>query len=86
MMLIWRQAHLLFILSAFAALVSSCADSKQDLQKKMDKRNDAYSDYQDRRAIRQQARQERTDMWYDRAMGKGPKVDTGLRLPTPEGD
>lgn len=50
-----------------AALVSSCA-SNDDFQKRMDKRNDAYSNYNERREIRTDARQERTDMWFDRHM------------------
>jgi hypothetical protein len=66
------------------SMLPSCA--KDDLQKKMDQRNAAYSDYNDRRSIRRQARQERTDMWFDRQMGKPPKTDTGLRLPPVTGD
>ena len=34
----------------------------------MDKRNETYSNMNERRKIRTEARQERTDMWYDRQM------------------
>jgi hypothetical protein len=51
----------------FSLLVSSCA-SNDEFQDRMDKRNDAYSNYNERRKIRLDARQERTDMWFDRAM------------------
>lgn len=45
----------------------SCA-SNDDFQDRMEKRNDSYSDYNERRNIRLDARQERTDMWFDRVM------------------
>jgi hypothetical protein len=48
-------------------LCASCA-SNDHLQQRMDNRNDAYSNYNERRQIRTDARQERTDMWYDRHM------------------
>ncbi len=50
-----------------AISLTSCA-SKEKLQERMDKRNDAYSNLQDRREIRQSARQDRTDAWFDRVM------------------
>ena len=45
----------------------SCA-SNEEFDERMDKRNEAYSDYNDRRTKRLDARQERTDMWFDRHM------------------
>jgi hypothetical protein len=45
----------------------SCA-SNDEFQDRMDQRNDSYSNYNERRKIRLDARQERTDMWYDRHM------------------
>lgn len=45
----------------------SCA-SNDDFEKRLQKRNSSYSDYNDRREIRLDARQERTDMWFDRVM------------------
>jgi hypothetical protein len=50
-----------------AACCVSCASNEQ-LQQRMDNRNAAYSNYNDRREIRTDARQERTDMWFDRHM------------------
>ena len=47
--------------------VSSCA-SNEPYEDRMDRRTDAYVGSQDRREIRQDARQERTDAWYDRVM------------------
>lgn len=55
------------ILITVTALLPSCA-SNEDFEKRMDKRNDAYSNYNERRQIRTDARQERTDMWFDRHM------------------
>lgn len=43
--------------------VISCA-SKEDLKKRQDKRTRSYENVQDRRAIRAEGRQERTDMWF----------------------
>jgi hypothetical protein len=34
----------------------------------MDKRNESYSNYSERREIRTDARQERTDAWFERQM------------------
>ena len=59
-----RTIIILLIVTTFCA---SCASNDQ-LQQRMDKRNDAYSNYNERRKIRTEARQERTDMWYDRHM------------------
>jgi hypothetical protein len=52
---------------AFLVLLASCA-SNEEFQQRMDDRNEAYSNYNDRRKARLDARQERTDMWYDRMM------------------
>ena len=49
------------------ALLNSCA-SNDGLQDRMDRRNSNYQSFQDRREIRQDARQERTDAWFDRVM------------------
>lgn len=66
--------HLVRILStavtlAFVTLsgLTSCA-SNEELQDRMDRRNDSYSNLQERREIRQNARQDRTDAWFDRVM------------------
>jgi hypothetical protein len=57
----------LFILAASAACAVSCA-SNDELQGRFDDRNDWYSNLQERRQMRQEARQERTDAWFDRVM------------------
>ncbi|MES2476987.1 MAG: hypothetical protein V4640_14480 [Verrucomicrobiota bacterium] len=59
-----RNFVILMICTAFCA---SCASNEQ-LQQRVDKRNDAYSNYNERREIRTEARQERTDMWFERHM------------------
>ena len=59
-----RTLVTLLIVTIFCA---SCASNEQ-LQQRMDDRNDAYSNYNERRKIRTDARQERTDMWFDRHM------------------
>ena len=48
-------------------MLSSC-ESNAELEDRLEKRNESYSSYQDRREIRQDARQERTDAWFDRVM------------------
>ena len=50
-----------------AACCASCASNEQ-LEQRMDRRNDTYSSMNERRQIRTDARQERTDMWFDRHM------------------
>jgi hypothetical protein len=48
------------------SLVSCTSDD--DLQDRLDDRNDRYLGLQQRREMRQDARQERTDAWFDRVM------------------
>lgn len=62
-------ARLLPLLFAAVAAVccSSCASNEQ-FEGRMERRNDAYSGYGERRETRLDARQERTDAWYDRVM------------------
>lgn len=54
------------LLILVTAVFSSCSNA--DLQERMDRRNDAYSGLQERREIRQDARDARYDAWWDRAM------------------
>jgi hypothetical protein len=61
-----KIALLLSVLCMMGNMVS-CA-SNEEFDERMDKRNDAYSNYNDRRTKRLDARQERTDMWFDRHM------------------
>ncbi len=58
---------ILFLSSALTLTLSSCA-SNDELQDRVDSRTDAYSSLQDRRSIRIEGRQQRTDDWYDRVM------------------
>jgi len=55
------------VILLFSLCFASCA-SNDEFQDRMDQRNDAYSNYNERRTSRLDARQERTDMWFDRAM------------------
>jgi outer membrane lipoprotein-sorting protein len=60
-----------FLAAALAAcIISSCAhESPEEYAEKLEKKNQRYSDYSERRRLRIQARQERTDMWFKRVMG-----------------
>jgi hypothetical protein len=62
-----RFLSFLFAVSIVAPLLSSCS-SNDEFQERMDRRNDSYMRYNDRRRIRLDARQERTDAWFDRHM------------------
>ena len=55
------------VLIIITTFCSSCSSNEQ-LQQRVDRRNDSYSNYNERRKIRTDARQERTNMWYDRHM------------------
>ena len=61
-------------------LLSTSACESDDLEERLDRRNDTYQEFQDRRTLRRDARQERTDAWYDRVMGTGPSEPTGINL------
>jgi hypothetical protein len=52
--------------SLLLSLVSCTSDD--DLQDRLDDRNERYLGLQQRREMRQDARQERTDAWFDRVM------------------
>ncbi len=47
--------------------LSSCS-SNEELEDRLEKRNDRYQNFQDRREIRADANQDRTDAWFDRVM------------------
>lgn len=57
----------LLTVSATLLCLSSCA-SNEELEDRLEKRNDNYSNLQKRREMRLDARQERTDEWFDRVM------------------
>lgn len=61
------KAILLFLAVILVTGLSSCA-SNADFEKRMQGRNETYSNFNDRRDIRLDARQQRTDMWFDRVM------------------
>lgn len=55
----------LFAVSLFG--FSSCA-TNEEFEERMNDRNAAYDSYNERRSMRLQARQDRTDAWFDRHM------------------
>lgn len=61
------KLKILAALTLIPFLYPSCASNEQ-FQQRMDQRNDAYSNYSERREIRTDARQERTDKWFERHM------------------
>jgi hypothetical protein len=61
-----KAIHITLVLTAICCL-TSCS-SNEELQERLDKRNETYSNFQDRREMRADARQQRTDAWFDRAM------------------
>ena len=67
-------------LCAIVVFVSSC--STQDVQERQDKMTNSYENRQEKREIRNEARQDRSDAWFNRVMGEPVKGgDTGLKLP-----
>ena len=56
----------LAIMTSSLGLVS-CA-SNQELEERLEQRSDNYSNLQDRRGMRADARDERYNAWYDRVM------------------
>ena len=67
---------------AFAGCLISC--SSEGVKSRQDKLTEHSVDRQERRQIRTEARQERTDAWFDRALGKPVKTSsggTGLKMP-----
>ncbi|HEY2574596.1 MAG TPA: hypothetical protein VGH65_11020 [Verrucomicrobiaceae bacterium] len=74
------RARALF-LGALAAVIV-CACSTEKVEKRQSGFTDSYENYQERRGIRSENRQKRTDAWYNRIMGNPVKSsDTGLKLP-----
>lgn len=68
------------VCAVVAAFISGC--STEEVREHQAKRTDSYLNYQERRQIRSQARQQRTDAWYNRIMGNPVKTDdTGLKIP-----
>jgi DNA-binding protein H-NS len=69
--------------AATLALVSSCAtESLQELQEKEDQKTQAYQSREEKLEIRDQARQQRSDMQFNRIMGEPINSgDAGLDFP-----
>ncbi len=69
------RISLLCLLLAGMAIgpLCSCASHKKDedlpLEERLEHRNLSYASYSERRRMRLQARQQRTDMWFKRVMG-----------------
>ncbi len=61
-----RLVTMAAVLIAVSSL-TSCANT-EDLKYRLERRNDRYKDWQLRRQMRQDARQERVDAWFDRVM------------------
>jgi hypothetical protein len=64
-----KRASLIFIPALFVTMtLVSCTTGSESVQKRQDRRTEHYGEGQNRREIREDARQERTDAWYDRHM------------------
>ncbi len=55
------------LLATLAVFGTSCVSNEQ-FEERMDRRSRGYEKVQERREIRLDERQERTDAWFDRAM------------------
>jgi hypothetical protein len=77
-----HRLALLPLLPIVGSLLFVSCSSNEEYKKELKERNDAYSNYNERVQMRREARQERTDMWFDRAMGKPAPGNGGLRLPS----
>jgi hypothetical protein len=69
-----RNSILCLLLAGIAVgALCSCASKKKDedlpLSEKLEERNLSYASYSERRRMRLEARQQRTDMWFKRVMG-----------------
>jgi hypothetical protein len=62
-----KAATLLFLL--VSVLISSCTTDTDELRYKLKQKNEKYLDRQERWKMRREARQERTDAWFERWMG-----------------
>jgi hypothetical protein len=60
-----KPASALVLLTAVT--LTSCS-SNEELQHRLDRRNDSYFKLQERREMRQDARDERYEAWFDRIM------------------
>jgi hypothetical protein len=51
-----------------ASFLVSCTTDTDELRSKLKAKNESYIGRQERAKMRKQARQERTDAWFDRVM------------------
>jgi hypothetical protein len=58
---------LLFVALA-TTLLTSCTTDTDELRSKLKRRNEKYLERQEQARMRKNARQERTDAWFDRVM------------------
>ena len=63
------------LVAAGAMLPGACAftepmETRADFEERMKRRNDTYAERMERRKIRDEARDERYDMWWNKIMGR----------------
>ncbi len=70
-MILQKTTLYLLATALLASVISSCAHetSSEEYSEKLKKKNEKYSDYNERRRLRLEARQKRTDDWFKRVMG-----------------
>jgi len=57
-----------FLCLLASCLLNSCTTDTEQLRYDLNKKNERYLDRQERWKMRREARQERTDAWFDRLM------------------
>lgn len=70
-----RTTGLRVLLAAGAMLQGACAfteptETRADFEDRMKRRNDTYAERMERRKIRDEARDERYDIWWNKIMGR----------------
>ncbi len=70
-----RVTGLRVLVAAGAMLPGACAfteptETRADFEERMKRRNDTYAERIERRKIRDEARDERYDMWWNKIMGR----------------
>jgi hypothetical protein len=59
---------MIFAAGVVLPLFGTSCSSNDDFAERMERRNDRYMNYNERRKIRLDARQARTDAWFERHM------------------
>ena len=78
MSLYTKLPYVFLVLITINSLLFLVSCETSDLENRLDQRNESYQEYQDRRSMRRDARQERTDMWHDRVLGRSEPKPTGM--------